>query len=121
MEKTYFITKEQYLAVKQAWAARSNHSAADIIIYNALRSKPLRNGFVERLKNIQGNDTWYSYKEALKNAQRQCSTTNPWAQYGAGNASYERGEERIKATKSAFQKAFGIDIPEGFMDQLKDA
>jgi hypothetical protein len=121
MEKTYFITKEQYQAVKQAWTARNSHSAAEIIIYNILRSKPIRNGFVERGRNIQGNSPWYAFRLALKDAQWMCSTTNPYeVNKTLHTASHLRSEERITRTKAEFRKTFGIEMPEGIMALLKD-
>lgn len=123
MEKTYFITKEQYQAVKAAWTTRYNHTAWEIVIYNILRSKPIRNGFVERGRNIQGDSPWYAFKLALQGARQACNTTNPWGK-DRGNEKYaatvKRGDDHIAETKAAFRKTFGIDMPEGIMDLLKD-
>lgn len=123
MEQNYFITKEQYQAAKEAWKSRYNHSAWEIVIYNALRSKPIRNGFVERGRNIQGDNPWYAFKLALQDAQRKSSTWNQFEEYKDHpqyGKSYEGGEKRVAETKAAFKKTFGIDIPDGFMDLLKD-
>lgn len=120
MEKQYYITKEQFTALTAAWRAKASHSATEHIIYNILRSKDAKLGFVERAKNIQGNDSWYAYKEALKAAKSLCSTKNPWAQYKdtPHSRSYESGEARIKANQQKFKDTFGIDMPADFEEQL---
>ena len=99
MEKEYFISKEEFLAIKETWAKRpNNHATADEhIIYNALRSLPLERGFAEKKKNIQGNDPWYAFKNAKMIAHWRTKRALP-------------GE---------FKKAYGIDIPDGLLDKLK--
>jgi hypothetical protein len=126
MEQNYFITKEQYQAVKQAWKSRYDHTSWEVVVYNALRSKPIRNGFVERGRNIQGCNPWYAFKLALQDAQRSISTKNPYTNPRLQNPdaplnnSFENAEKRINVSKAAFKKTFGIDIPDGFMELLKD-
>lgn len=122
MEKTYFITKEQYQAVKAAWTTRYNHTAWEIVIYNILRSKPIRNGFVERGRNIQGDSPWYAFKLALQGARQACSTKNPWEKDRGTRNHFAviHADERIAASQTAFRNTFGIDMPEGIMDLLKD-
>lgn len=123
MEKQFYISKEQYAALIAAWKSRKAHSSMEHIIYNLLRSKPAKLGFVERKNNIQGNNSWYAYNEALKSAKILCSTKNPWAQCKdtPHSRSYESGEARIKENQKRFKETFGIDMPADFMDQLTGA
>lgn len=94
MEKTYYITKEEFCAVKEAWKAKQNREAWEHIIYNILRSKEADNGFCPKTKNIQGNDPWHNYNNALM------------------RASY-----MLKHYK--FSDYFNIEMPEGFLEKLK--
>lgn len=96
MEKTYLISKEQYLKAKKTWASKNNHEAFEMIIYNLLRSKPLNNGFCEKKSNIQGNDPWYAYHQALSGA-------------------------RWYITKPNLMKSiFGFVLPEQFKELIKE-
>jgi hypothetical protein len=61
----YNFTKEQFLAAKQAWKTIIQPTAEMHIIYNFIRSKPIKHGFSEKKKNIQGNDPWYAFNNAL--------------------------------------------------------
>lgn len=99
MEKEYFISKEEFLAVKETWAKRPNNIAFadEHIIYNALRSLPLDRGFTEKKKNIQGNTPWYAFIKAKMVA-------------------YWRTK---RALPGEFKKQYGIDIPDGLLDKLK--
>jgi hypothetical protein len=120
MEKQYFITKEQYQTVKQTWASTTEHPAWHHIIYNALRSKPTDSGFSEKTNHIQGNDSWYGFNSALKEAQRECSLINPWeAQKGTVHDNmYTRFLPTITTRQKQFKAIFGIDIPEDIMTFL---
>lgn len=122
MEKQYYISKEQFIALTAAWKASAAHSAAEHIIYNILRSKDAKLGFVERKRNIQGDSPWYAFKCALSHAQRMCSTANPWEKYKdtPHNSSYVRGLKQIIERKERFKAVFGIDLPEDIMDRLKE-
>ena len=94
MEKTFLISKEQFLTMKAAWAKKSTHAAYEIILYNLLRSLPLGRGFVAKTKAIQGNDEWFAYHQALKQA-------------------------RYWIDKKETKEEFGIDIPAEFKELLK--
>lgn len=123
MEKQFNISKEQYQTVLNTWKQKKEHSAAEHIIYNALRSKPSACGFSIKSKNIQGNDPWFGFNHSLKAAQSLCSLVNPWEAYkGAefGNSSYERGLTRINVTKVNFKNTFGIDLTPEIFNMLGD-
>lgn len=120
MTQNYIITREQFLIVKETWAKQKSHSASEHIIYNALRSKPLDLGFVERKSNIQGCDSWYGFKEPKKDAIRAISQVNPWEKYKDTqyHRSYEGGQEQIKNRNESFKRVFGIQIPETLLEVL---
>ena len=121
MEKQYYISKEQYQAVKAAWKI-GRRIAWDHVIYNVLRDKPISTGFCENKSNPQGNDTWFALKQAISSARMVCNTKNPWEankdKVGYGN-SYQNAEDRIAKNKKEFKDSFGIDMPEDIMDRLK--
>jgi len=123
MEKQYFISKEQFVALLAAWKASTHHTAAEHIIYNILRSKDARLGFIERKSNIQGDDPWYAYKLALNDALRLCSLANPWEKYKdtSHHGSYVGGQKQVEERQKRFKDRFGIDIPEGLLELLKGA
>jgi hypothetical protein len=119
MENQFNITKEQYLTVLATWKAKKEHDAADIILYNILRTKPVDRGFVAKKKHIQGNDPWAAYHQALWDASQRINTKNMYA--GNSEKWVLIGEERIKSRKVAFKQTFGIDIPEGMLDKMEGA
>ena len=69
MEKTYYLSREQYEIVKVSWKSEKQHSAWKHIVYNILRDKDPKNGFHEKKKNIQGDNPWFGYREALFQAK----------------------------------------------------
>jgi len=115
MEKQYYITKEQYESLKAAWATHSMHDAKMHIIYNILRSKPAKHGFTEKTKHIQGNDPWYGFNVAKKDALWSISTKNPFSPTSATGIRYA---EQLVERKAAFKKYFGIDMPEDLNEQI---
>jgi len=101
MEKQYFISKEQFETAKATWKSnQKTHSAWHHIIYNILRSKDIRNGFCEKTKNIQGNDSWFGFNDSLRTARWYCDP---------------------KRNPDLFKKHFGIDIPDGLIDRLRNS
>ena len=119
MENQFNITKEQYLTMLATWKAKKAHDAADIILYNILRVKSVDRGFIAKGKNIQGDDPWFAYHNALHNARGRVNVTNIYA----GNAPQWvlKGEERIKHRKDAFKLTYGIDMPEGLLAKMEGA
>ena len=112
MEKQFNITKEQYLTMLATWRATKAHDAADQILYNILRTKPADRGFTEKTKNIQGNDPWFAYHNALYLASKRISLANPYPMR-------ESSQAAIESRKAAFKQTFGIDIPEGIADKFE--
>jgi|GEM_PF-3949269 len=102
-QKQFLISKEDYLTIKATWKKQPRESW-EHIVYNILRSKDLKNGFTEKTKNIQGNNSWYAYNEAKRYAIRVCST-------------YKDGDW-MKRYEINFKNHFGIDKPEGFFKDL---
>lgn len=94
----YLISREEFGQLKSAWATRSEHTAAEHIIYNLLRSKLAKHGFVEKTKNIQGNDPWYAYSLAKRTAWSFC-----------------------KNYQSSFKARFGIEMPESLVELIRNA
>ncbi len=80
MEQTKLFTKEQYQAIKAAWAERKNHDATDHIIYNALRGLPLDRGFTPigetNHNKIRSNeeDRWHGFNVARRYAPHRFGT-----------------------------------------------
>jgi predicted 3-demethylubiquinone-9 3-methyltransferase (glyoxalase superfamily) len=95
MEKTFYISKQDFITLTQTWAQKKSHTAAQHIIYNTLRSKPADLGFTEKTKNIQGGSSWYGYKRAWGSAH-YLSRNNIW-----------------------FKDNFGIDMPENMQEKLE--
>lgn len=102
MENTFYISKEQYVAVSAAWKNVQAHCACDHIIYNLLRSKSIDTGFSVKTKHIQGNNPWYSFNDALYYAKRMCDLrTQP------------------DDKKQIFKQKFGIDMPEDIASKFE--
>lgn len=117
-QQQYLITKEQFLTVSRAWKTSIRYpSAVEIIIYNVLRSKPIKNGFVMKTRHIQGNSPWYGFESALKKARERCNNVNPFDPTSKAGKIFE---EVFKNRKVTFRSRFGIDLPEGIMDRLKE-
>lgn len=126
MEKEYYITKEQFNALKPAWKAKSSHSAKEMIIYNILRSKPADNGFCPKTKNIQGNDEWYGYKEAWQSAKWFCEPDHIMIDDKTiiSRLTGQFGKKWIfdvEPTKKRFKEMFGIDMPEDILAKIEEA
>ena len=121
MEKQFSISKEQFKSLSSAWKSSESHTASEHVIYNILRGKSARNGFVARTKNIQGNDAWFAFKKAQKEALSSVSTANPWGKYKdtPHHASFESGEKRIEEKRRKFRVSFGLDLTDGLFDILK--
>jgi len=116
MEKTYYISREQYLTIKATWAAKHDHTAWQHIIYNILRNKPADYGFIARNKHIQGDNPWFAYNEALATAKNYLSKHNPWTE----GSSFERRQKAIASDIAHLKAIFGIDMPEDIYDKLGD-
>lgn len=99
MEKTYYLNREQYNAVKDHWKTKSSHRAWEHVVYNVLRDKDPKNGFHEKKSNIQGNDPWHGFKFALSQAKWYIK---PFP----GMTTFD------------FKAHFGIDLPEGLREKL---
>ena len=110
MENQYYISKEQFLTLKAKWKESNHHSAADMIIYNILRSKPADNGFAPKTKNIQGNNEWYAFNGALWTASRVKMMRDPITRsFGTD----------IESTNAEFKKKFGIDRPADLSEKFQ--
>ena len=112
--KNYFLSKEDYLTLKAHWAQHHWQSGAkEMIIYNVLRSKPIRNGFTARKKNIQGNDPWFGFREALKESYRYAYTKDsPWLFWGSRFSADKEAhrEEMENKIRERFKERFGIEV-----------
>jgi hypothetical protein len=119
MENQFNITKEQYLTMRSTWAAKKHHDASDIILYNILRTKPADRGFSAKDKNIQANDPWFAYHNALYSARMRVYMENKYSKQFV--STWARGEEQIKNNKEHFLRTFGFEMPEGVHDMLNGA
>lgn len=115
--KEYYITREQYLALKAAWAAKPTHMHWEILLYNILRSKPIDHGFSEKKKAIQCGDSWFGFNNALSYARHYAIKTKcPWE---AGSSSAERWQKRMEENKLKLLSIFGIEMPEDIATKLE--
>jgi len=110
MENQYYISKEQFLTLKAKWKESNNHSASDMIVYNILRSKPADHGFVAKRKNIQGNNEWHAFNEALWYASYTKKMRDPVTKFFVID---------IEATNAEFKAKYGIDRPSDFADKFQ--
>ena len=94
----FIISREEFVQLKALWATKKNHTAGEHIIYNILRGKSPKYGFIEKTKNIQGNNPWYAYRMALS---------------GAWSLSRLTGEQ--------FKARFGIDKPATLEEIIRNA
>ena len=94
----FIISREEFIQVKESWASKKNHTAGEHIVYNILRGKGFKHGFIEKTKNIQGSNPWYAYSMA------KCDAWNMSRFYN----------ERFKAV-------FGVDKPATLEDIIKNA
>lgn len=114
--KTYSLSKEDYQTLKAHWSKNyRGYKSCEMVIYNLLRDKPAKNGFVEKKKNIQGNDPWFGLRKALGNAIYYAS--NPYAKYHWWSKRKEKSEAEFKEEiqkelNDRFKKNFGIDLPD---------
>ena len=95
----FIISKEEFIQAQTTWKAKKEHSAALHIIYNILRGNDPKSGFVVKSKNIQGNDPWYGYNLARRQAYNFCHPT-----YVVN-----------------FTNAFNINLPVSLQEILKNA
>jgi hypothetical protein len=104
----HFLSKEQYLAVKQHWAQSEvfQKSAAYHIIYNILRSLPLDRGFtpIQKPNKITScsNDPWFGYNNAIRNISATLLTMP--------DTSIEAYLERFNGKSVIKKTIFGKDI-----------
>jgi hypothetical protein len=122
MEKTYLLTRDDYLNLKAAWkklADAKDIKSSDIIIYNVLRGKAPANGFsatAQGSKHERANDPWFAFEQAKKNALSRMPNghsvklTMKWY---PGKA-----EEYHAKVTAAFVTRYGIEAPEELNGQL---
>lgn len=100
MEKTFYITKEQFADLSATWKARKAHTVDQHIIYNILRSKPADHGFEMKHKKIAHmlttGECWKAFNAALTEAKWSITPK----QFG------EPGQHLKN-----FKATFGFDMP----------
>lgn len=109
MEKQYYISREDFIQLKEEWKKKKNHDASDMLIYNILRNKPADNGFCPKTKNIQSNDEWHGFNDALYYAAQRC---RPREKY---NYTLRKNEIIEGKMETAFEERYGIKIPENML------
>lgn len=124
--KTYSLSKEDYQTLKAHWSKNyRGYRSCEMVIYNLLRDKPAKNGFVEKKKNIQGNDPWFGFREALKQAFYYTYEANsPWVFWGARfvDDREEHRKEMEQRIRERFKERFGIELsPPDLYDALREA
>lgn len=114
--KTYSLSKEDYQTLKAHWSKNyRGYRSCEMVIYNLLRDKPAKNGFVEKKKNIQGNDPWFGLRKALSNAI--FSASDPYSKFYWCTRRNEITEKEFyanvkKELNDKFRAKFGIDLPD---------
>ena len=112
--KTYSLSKEDYQTLKAHWSKNyRGYRSCEMVIYNLLRDKPAKNGFVEKKKNIQGNDPWFGFREALKESYRYAYTKDsPWLFWGSRFSADKEAhrEEMENKIRERFKERFGIEV-----------
>lgn len=106
MEKTFYTTKEQHVALLKTWKGKKEHTAAQHVIYNILRSKPADHGFVEKYADIlpPGDPRrWKAYREAVIEAKWFLTKT----------------AYNYDAKRDAFKRLFGFDLPEDLVAKFE--
>lgn len=127
MEKEYYITKEQFIALKEAWNQKQSHSASEMIIYNILRSKPADNGFCQKTKNIQGCDEWYAFNQARYAAENFCSPDHIMVEDPTAPLNRITGRPGkkwifdIEPALKRFKAKYGLDMPEDIESKIKES
>ena len=129
MEQPFIINKDQRAIISRAWKQYSQSKVAtssEFILYNFLRGLPLHRGYTEKKTNIQGNDQWFAYHSACREALRIICDVNPLEKY-RGDVSWqrhvERHDARIAAQKKKFELVFGLEFNslDGFDRELRRA
>lgn len=101
------LSKEQFLQMKATWASKKDHSAAEIIIYNALRGFTPSRGFTpltDRKVQSRSNDKWDGFNKARYAANSLTLTNMP---------SYLKGDkhhEYVEIYESKFKATFGTEL-----------
>ena len=127
MEKEFYITKEQFVALKEAWKSKASHSASEMIIYNLLRSKPIDNGFCPKTKNIQGGNEWYAFNNATRTAKRFCEPRRVRVDNPNGLVNILTGHihrmwvDDLESTQAEFKEKYNIDMPSDIIFKFEGA
>lgn len=119
MEKQYYISKEQFLALKEAWKKIAHPTASDMIIYNILRSKPADNGFSPKTKNIQANDEWRGFNAARYSANSFISMRRVYGPLPG--ATYKGFMDAPGKAEEEFKLRFGIELPKDLKNKIQEA
>jgi len=119
----YIIEKEAYLNVLAAWKKTANHTAADHIIYNALRGFDIKRGFspvVKPSKLSNGFTEWGAYNmakaHAIASLREPDVTVSKWV-------SEEKRLARIDAVNKHLKKLgerFGIELTPELLQKLRE-
>lgn len=100
MNKTFYITKEQFADLSTAWKSRKAHTVGQHVIYNILRSKPADHGFVMKHADIahmlSTGECWKAFNDAVIEAKWSVTPK----QFGDS-------EQHLKN----FKATFGFDMP----------
>ena len=111
------LSKEQYLLMKETWASTKYHSAAEIIIYNALRGFTPSRGFTpltDRKVQSRSNDKWDGFNTARYAAKTMTLNNMPSYLKDAKLTEY------MKTHEAKFKAIFGIDLTSEIKGAIKD-
>ena len=134
----HFLTKEQYLTTKAAWANQSTAYAHYHIIYNILRSLPIDLGFVPfkptSLNRIASNnrDRWNGFNQSLNQVHSMVAfqDTSPdtfaknYPKYWTADQIETRRLDVISEQskrKANFMAQFGLDLTDELRLKITDA
>ena len=113
----HIITKEQYLSAKTSWKNSPNRSAADHIIYNAIRGFDLKRGFTEITSSNKLNNgayDWQGFDSARSDASFEFRPPFTWPQDEARSAA------TYDARMKDLSRKFGFEFTPEIMAKMRE-
>ena len=127
MEKTYFISREDFIKLKAAWKIIPAPTAADMVIYNVLRSFPGVRGFVPKTK-VEKSQEWRAFIDAkytayviVKRSRKYTRTEHISTLTGHKHLICKWEDMSTEEHKELFKTKWGIDLPDGLADLIKES
>jgi len=113
----HIITKEQYLSAKTIWKNGIHRTAADHIIYNAIRGFDLKRGFTEITNSTKLNNgavDWQGFIAARREARDVFNPPFTWPQDEA------RSSAMYEARMKELSRKFGFEFTPEIMAKMRE-